>query len=239
MSIEPPSGIASRALIARLRIASSSWLASIRAGGRPSGISSRNATRGPSERSSRLTMPWISARRSTGTARKSCWRAKASRRWVSDAPRSAPCSAPSTSRCRRGSSGQALAQQIEIAHHRHQQIVEIVRDAAGELADGLHLLRLPQLLLRLFAGGDFLHQIGGALLDALLQGRGQFGQRRALGGQLRQQVLALDFGGLARGDIGANADQRLDAAVGRRTARARTSTQCSEPSGQILRYSML
>ena len=89
-----------------------------------------------------------------------------------------------------------------------------MRDAAGELADRLHLLRLAQLLLRLFARGDFLHQIGGALLDALLQRCGQFRQRGALGGQLLQQVLALDFGSLARGDVGADADQRFDAAVG-------------------------
>ena len=104
--------------------------------------------------------------------------------------------------------GDALAQQIEIAHHRHQQIVEVVRDAAGELADGLHLLRLPQLLLRLFARGDFLHQIGGALLDALFERRRQFRQRGALGRQLRQQILPLDFGDLARGDVGRHADQR-------------------------------
>ena len=90
--------------------------------------------------------------------------------------------------------GHALAQQIEVAHHRHQQIVEIMRDAAGELADGLHLLRLAQLLLRPFARRDFLHQVGGALLDPLFQRRRQFGQRGALGRQLRQQILALDFG---------------------------------------------
>ena len=77
-----------------------------------------------------------------------------------------------------------------------------MRDAAGELADRLHLLRLAQLLLGFFARGDFLHQIRGALLDALLQRGGQFRQRRALGGQLRQQRLAFDLGGLARGDIG-------------------------------------
>jgi len=59
--------------------------------------------------------------------------------------------APSTSRCRRGSFGRR-AQQIEVTHHRHQQVVEIVRDTAGKLADGLHLLGLAQLLLRLFAG---------------------------------------------------------------------------------------
>src|SRR5436305_1248321 len=82
MSMEPPSGIASRELIARLRIASSSWLASTRAGGRLAGISSRRAWRG------------------------------------------------------------------------------------------------------------------------------------TLGSQLRQQILALDFGGLARGDVGRHPDQRLDAAIG-------------------------
>ena len=108
---------------------------------------------------------------------------------------------------------QALAQQIEIAHHGHQQIVEVMRDAAGELADGLHLLGLAQLLLRLFAGGHGLDQIGRSLLDALLKGRGQFRQRRALGRQLGEQVLSLDFRRLARGDVGANADQRADAAI--------------------------
>ena len=38
------------------------------------------------------------------------------------------------------------AQQIEIADHRHQQVVEVVGDAAGELADRFHLLGLAQLL---------------------------------------------------------------------------------------------
>jgi hypothetical protein len=109
---------------------------------------------------------------------------------------------------------QALAQQVEIAHHGHQQIVEVVRDAAGELPDRLHFLCLPQLLLRLFAGGDFLHQVGRALLDALLEGRGQFCQRRALGGQLLQQILAFNFRGLARRDVGANANQGSEAAIG-------------------------
>lgn len=109
--------------------------------------------------------------------------------------------------------GKPFTQQVEIAHHRHQQIVEIMRNAAGELADGLHLLRLAQLLLGLFARSDFLHQIGGTLLDPLFERRRQFRQRGALGGQLRQQTLAFDFRDLARGDIGGNADQRFDAAV--------------------------
>ena len=39
--------------------------------------------------------------------------------------------------------------ELEAAHHGRQQIVEIVRDAAGELADRIHLLRLEQRLARL------------------------------------------------------------------------------------------
>ena len=59
--------------------------------------------------------------------------------------------------------GQPLAQQLEIAEHRRQQVVEVVRDAAGQLPDDLHLLRLTVRLLDLHAAVD----LG---LDALLQG---------------------------------------------------------------------
>jgi hypothetical protein len=116
---------------------------------------------------------------------------------------------------------QALAQQVEITHHRHQQIVEVVRNTAGQLSNGLHFLCLPQLLLRLFAGGDFLHQVGRALFDALLEGRGQFRQRGALGSQLLQQILTFNFRGLTRRDVGANSDQGFEAAI-KTTHRART-----------------
>ena len=44
--------------------------------------------------------------------------------------------------------------QAAVAEDRGQQVVEVVRDAAGELADRLHLLRLPQLLLELAPLGD-------------------------------------------------------------------------------------
>ena len=47
--------------------------------------------------------------------------------------------------------GVALAQTIEhevrVAGDRREQVVEVVRDAAGEPADRLHLLRLPELVL--------------------------------------------------------------------------------------------
>jgi hypothetical protein len=41
--------------------------------------------------------------------------------------------------------GQALAQKLETAEHRGQQVVEIMGDAAGELADRFHLLRLTEI----------------------------------------------------------------------------------------------
>jgi len=39
----------------------------------------------------------------------------------------------------------ALCREVEIAGDHRQQVVEIVRNAAGELADRLHLLRLLHL----------------------------------------------------------------------------------------------
>ena len=65
-------------------------------------------------------------------------------RWVSAAPRWAPWIALSISAAIVRIVGQALAQQFEAAENRHQQIVEVMRDAAGQLADRLHLLRLEQ-----------------------------------------------------------------------------------------------
>ena len=46
--------------------------------------------------------------------------------------------------------GQPLTQKFETAKHRHQQVIEIVGDAAGELTDRLQLLRLHSKLTRPF-----------------------------------------------------------------------------------------
>jgi hypothetical protein len=48
----------------------------------------------------------------------------------------------------------ALAQDLEIAEHDHQQIVEIMRDAAGELADRVHALGARQFGLGALELGD-------------------------------------------------------------------------------------
>ena len=47
-----------------------------------------------------------------------------------------------------------LLEQVRIAQHGCQQVVEVVRHAPGELADRLHLLRLPELLLELLLVAD-------------------------------------------------------------------------------------
>ena len=49
---------------------------------------------------------------------------------------------------------EAFEKKFRVAGDDHQQIVEVVRDAAGEAADGFHLLRLAQLLLERAALGD-------------------------------------------------------------------------------------
>jgi hypothetical protein len=66
--------------------------------------------------------------------------------------------------------------EVEIAGDRRQQVVEVMRDAAGELADRLHLLRLLQrhlrALQRLHLGGEppvGVFERAGALEHALLE----------------------------------------------------------------------
>ena len=55
----------------------------------------------------------------------------------------------------RGSSGIEIGQQqLAVAENHGQQVVEVVRHAAGQPADGLHLLRLLELLLQRAAFGD-------------------------------------------------------------------------------------
>ena len=39
-----------------------------------------------------------------------------------------------------------VEQRVDVGHDHHEDIVEVMRDAAGQLADGLHFLRLSQLV---------------------------------------------------------------------------------------------
>jgi hypothetical protein len=100
-------------------------------------------------------------RKSTDSGLSSWRRENASSRCVSAAPRWRPARHFAAAAALRVL-GQALLQQRQTAEHRHQQIVEIVRDAAGQPADGVHLLRLEQLRERGLA-------LARALLDALLE----------------------------------------------------------------------
>ena len=61
-----------------------------------------------------------------------------------------------------GVTGQALADQMQIARDDLQQVVEVVCDAARQLADGFHLLRLAQRIFHLQAVASLLAQgVGG------------------------------------------------------------------------------
>ena len=56
--------------------------------------------------------------------------------------------------------GEPAAQKLRMAADDHQEVVEVVRDAAGELAERLHLLRLGELLLRPLERGLRLPPLG-------------------------------------------------------------------------------
>ena len=158
----PPSGMASRAFTARFRSASSSWLASTRTG-REIGRQVLRYPHAGTERPlkqlfhagdqlghiHRLGLELLTA----GESQQALGQRRTPLRSLTRVVEQAPFS-----RIVR----QALPEQVEAAQDRHQQIVEVVRHPAGELADGVHLLRLEQL-------GERLLPLAGALLDAVLQ----------------------------------------------------------------------
>ncbi len=76
-------------------------------------------------------------------------------------------------RGRRRQFGELPADHVEAAQHDGQEVVEVVRDAAGELADGFHLLRLAQRLLGPLARLVLRLQLARALLDGLFQRFGE------------------------------------------------------------------
>ena len=62
-----------------------------------------------------------------------------------------------------------LPQQVQAAADAREQVVEVVRDTAGQLADGLHLLALPELLLgcgEAHLGFPLLGHVGRKLIGA-------------------------------------------------------------------------
>ena len=84
-----------------------------------------------------------------------CRREKASSRWVSAAAALRALAARFHRAARpAGLAGKQRAPRgVDVARDDGQKIVEVVRDAAGQLADRLHLLRLPKRLFGLLASG--------------------------------------------------------------------------------------
>ena len=94
------------------------------------------------------------------------------------------------------------AQPLHGAADDHQKIVEVVRDAAGQLADRLEALRLAQRILCHFAALRFVMQALGALerdpQHAEQQQRGRQAEHQI--GADRRQPFALDLAGLDAGE---------------------------------------
>ena len=147
----PPSGMASRALTARLMITCSSWpwsTLSPAPRSRPCVILSSMVS--PISRRSRFDSSASTSVMSSTRGCRVCWREKASSWRTRPAARLAFClmcmmSAKDWSPGRWRSS-----KQVREADHGGQQVVEVVGDAAGELADRLHFLGLGELGLEAF-----------------------------------------------------------------------------------------
>ena len=155
----PPRGMASRALIARLRIASSSWLGSTRAGGKLAGMQSICNLDRRIERPADQIGHAVEQRADVDRARLKVLAARESEQALDQRRRPARRLKRGVDQAMRLVVGrQPAAQQVEVADDRGQQIVEIVRDAAGQLAERLELLRLVELGQREF-------MLPGPLLD--------------------------------------------------------------------------
>src|SRR4051794_25974201 len=168
----PPRGIASRALTARFRITCPIWPRSART--RPADGSSAvsSSTSSPIRRASIRSVPATTSL-SCSSSGSSTWRRLKASSWLvraaARAPAPAICLAGAEGGQLVGRGGRRVAgrgdlldvvahvaaaqragqdQLAEAGHARHQ-VVEVVRDPAGQLADRLHLLRLPQPLLAL------------------------------------------------------------------------------------------
>ena len=121
---------------------------------------------------------------------------------------------------------------IDIADDDGQQIVEIVGDAAGELADRLHLLRLAQRFFRLLAIGDR----GG---DPLLQRCIELAQRLLGAAALADLALRrLEQAGVVDRDrrLAGNADEQAfvpGGEHGRAPNGRRRGRRSPRPSGDI------
>ena len=137
--------MASRALMARLSTAFSTSLGSARVGHSRGASSVPSAIVSPSVRRSSSAMPSTCSLRSSTTGSSRLRRANVSSRLVSRAPISAALLARASRSLLLGI-GELHLQQLVVAGDDGEQVVEVVGDAAGELPDRLHALRLAQRL---------------------------------------------------------------------------------------------
>ena len=119
-----------------------------------------NSISGPIRRRSIVSMPRTTSPSANSRGRVAWRRLKASSCRVRPAPRSTDCLI-SVASSRAAIVGRQLHQhQVGRAHDAHQDVVEVVRDAAGEPADRFELLRLPQLFLERAPLGDVAEEPG-------------------------------------------------------------------------------
>ena len=200
----PPSGIASRALTARFTITCSNWLTSAFTGQTSRPCFSSRATRSPSSRLSRSVssdnaFPDVHHLRAQGLPARE-------RQELADEARRPVGVLLDLHDVLEGRIGRPVAreQQIRVADDRLQDVVEVVRDAARELADGVHLLGLGDLLLQLTLGrgveGVQDHPLGlvGLLSRIAAVGRAEPDPRRAAPGPVQLDLDRLRIGETAR-----------------------------------------
>ena len=137
----PPSGMASRALTARFTITCSNCEISAFTGQRSRPCMTSSATFSPISRRSSMVRSLETSPRSSTCGRSVCRREKASSCRTRLAARLAFCLICMMS-WNDGSVGLwALSRKSVAIMMADEHVVEVVRDAAGELADRLHLLR--------------------------------------------------------------------------------------------------
>ena len=115
---------------------------------RPLAASSVSSTSSPTSAiEQRLRRSSMTSFRSSTRGCSTCLRLNASSCRVSEAARSAERRISCDVAARRIVVRQLLEQQVGVAEDRGQDVVEVVRDPAGQPTHGFHLVRLPQLLL--------------------------------------------------------------------------------------------
>ena len=154
MVSRPPAGIASRALTARLTSICSTDAGSTVTGRRSGASAVTSSTSSLISRRSSFSSCCTSVLMSTTCGCSICRRLNASSCRVSAAARSPGRLNLQQIRAQRILLRDLVEHQVAVAENRGQQVVEVVRDAAGELADRLHLLRLAQLLFEPAPLGD-------------------------------------------------------------------------------------